>query len=91
MFSIANCSDILCVKAGILFSALMTDYKGEADLTVRCNCKYQTLYPSRSKPIVDEIDAVLAEHYGFTAEELDFIVNYDIEYRLGAGAANGEE
>ncbi len=36
-----------------------------------------------SKPILDEIDTVLAEHYGFTAEELDFILNYDIKYRLG--------
>ncbi|WP_275666225.1 hypothetical protein [Candidatus Methylomirabilis limnetica] len=31
----------------------------------------------------DEIDTVLAGHYGFTAEELDFILNYDIKYRLG--------
>ena len=36
-----------------------------------------------SKPIVDEIDRVLAEHYGFTDEELDFIINYDIKYRMG--------
>ena len=36
-----------------------------------------------SKPIVDKIDRVLAEHYGFTEEELDFIVNYDIKYRMG--------
>ena len=41
------------------------------------------------KPILDEIDTVLAEHYGFTAEELDFILNYDLKYRLGRGA--GEE
>ena len=40
------------------------------------------------KPILDEIDTVLAAHYGFTNEELDFIVNYDIKYRLGRG---GEE
>ena len=26
---------------------------------------------------------VLAEHYGFTDEELDFIINYDIKYRMG--------
>jgi len=26
---------------------------------------------------------VLTKHYGFTAEELDFILNYDIKYRLG--------
>jgi hypothetical protein len=26
---------------------------------------------------------VLAHHYGFTDEELDFIINYDIKYRMG--------
>ena len=36
-----------------------------------------------SKPIVDKIDRALAEHYGFTEEELDFIINYDIKYRMG--------
>ena len=36
-----------------------------------------------SKPIVDKIDKVLAKHYGFTEEELDFIINYDIKYRMG--------
>jgi hypothetical protein len=33
--------------------------------------------------IIDEIDRVLAQHYGFTDEELDFITNYDIKYRMG--------
>ena len=36
-----------------------------------------------SKLIIDEIDKVLAKHYGFTEEELDFIINYDIKYRMG--------
>jgi hypothetical protein len=36
-----------------------------------------------SKPIIDEIDRVLAQHYDFTDEELDFIINYDIKYRVG--------
>lgn len=30
----------------------------------------------------------LAEHYGFTPEELDFIINYDIKYRMGADEGN---
>lgn len=46
-------------------------------------------YIGKSKPILDEIDTVLAEHYGFTQEELDFIINYDIKYRMGKGS--GEE
>ena len=36
-----------------------------------------------TKPILDKIDRVLAQHYGFTEEELDFIINYDIKYRIG--------
>ena len=38
-----------------------------------------------SKPIIDRIDHMLAEHYGFTDEELDFIINYDIKYCMGRG------
>ena len=44
---------------------------------------YDEFYPKLSKPIIDEIDKVLAKHYGFTEEELDFIINYDIKYRMG--------
>ena len=44
---------------------------------------YDEYYPRHSKSIIDEIDRVLATHYGFTDEELDFIINYDIKYRMG--------
>lgn len=43
----------------------------------------ETFNPQISKPIIDEIDKVLAKHYKFTDEELDFIINYDIKYRMG--------
>ena len=55
---------------------------------------------SRSaKPIIDEIDRVLAEHYGFTDEQLNFIpstklragINYDIKYRMGRDKEANEE
>ena len=36
-----------------------------------------------SKLIIDKIDNALAYHYGFNEEELDFIINYDIKYRMG--------
>lgn len=42
-----------------------------------------------SKSTIDKIDRVLAKYYGFTEKELDFIINYDIKYRMGAD--NGEE
>jgi hypothetical protein len=42
--------------------------------------------------VIDEIDRALAKHYGFTDEELDFIINYDIKYRMGQeGAEDSEE
>ena len=40
-------------------------------------------YARKSKSVIIEIDKVLAQHYGFTEEELDFIINYDIKYRMG--------
>ncbi len=57
------------------------------------NIIYQEFYPRFSKPIIDLIDQVLARHYGFTEEELDFIINYDIKYRMGreAGQEEGDE
>ena len=51
----------------------------------------QHFYIKKSKDIIDEIDVVLANHYSFTNEELDFIVNYDIKYRLGKELENGAD
>ncbi len=45
--------------------------------------EYYRYFPQKSKYIIDDIDKVLAKHFGFTDEELDFIINYDIKYRMG--------
>jgi hypothetical protein len=45
--------------------------------------EYAQFDVGRSKAILDDIDVALAKHYGFTDEELDFIINYDIKYRMG--------
>lgn len=60
-------------------------YKNVGNVTVQ----YFNFRPS--KPIIDEIDTVLASHYGFTTEELDFILNYDIKYRVGRETESEEE
>jgi hypothetical protein len=39
----------------------------------------------------DQIDRVLAGHYGLTDEKLDFIINYDIKYRMGLGSDEESE
>lgn len=75
---------------------LMNDYKNKALLKNKTssktgNIQYQEFYPRLSKPIIDDIDKLLAKHYGFTEEELDFIINYDIKYRMGNELNDEEE
>jgi len=43
----------------------------------------QSFIVNKSKSIINQIDEVLACHFCFTEEELDFIVNYDVKYRMG--------
>ena len=45
--------------------------------------KKQHFYIKHSKLIIDEIDKILAKYYNFSEEELDYIINYDIKYRMG--------
>jgi hypothetical protein len=46
--------------------------------------KVQCIIPKHAKYIIDDIDTELAEHYGLTTDELDFVINYDVKYRVGA-------
>jgi hypothetical protein len=71
-----------------LSSELSEDYDKHKELYTRVSkstgeSRFDAYYPSKSKTIIDEIDKVLANHYGFTDEELDSIINYDIKYRMG--------
>jgi hypothetical protein len=70
-----------------LAGELMVDLKKHKSLYSRVvegvTTEFDSFYPAKSKAILDQIDRVLARHYGFTAGELDFILNYDIKYRLG--------
>jgi len=71
-----------------LCKILMSDLKTKSNVkTVNYKTtgkvKYQEIDHKKSKQTIDEIDKVLAENYSFTEEELDFIINYDIKYRMG--------
>ena len=44
----------------------------------------QSFAIKESKHLINEIDCVLAPHYDLTALEVDYIVNYDIKYRMGS-------
>jgi hypothetical protein len=86
-----NMSDATKTLPTHLADSLMVSLQKNAK---RKDCVYKTTgqviydeyYPRHSKVIIDEIDRTLATHYGFTPEETDFIINYDIKYRMGRDA-----
>jgi hypothetical protein len=66
-----------------LNSRMLTgNYKDKGTLSI------QSFQPRKSKAIIDEIDALLGNVYKLKPEQQDFIINYDIKYRMGL---NGEE
>ncbi len=65
------------------FERRMT-YKHDT-LTVQC------IVPKRSKQLGDLIDKVFGEVFNLSPEELDFIINYDIKYRMGRDAEDDDE
>jgi hypothetical protein len=53
--------------------------------------EYDEINAAKEKRSIDAIDQLLAKGFDLTDQELDFIVNYDIKYRLGADADDNEE
>lgn len=89
-------TDTVKTRLAQLTRDLMADFKRhkqrkECEYKATGKVIYDEFYPKHSKPIIDEIDCVLARHYGFSDEELDFIVNYDIKYRMGIEEPGDEE
>jgi len=57
--------------------------KSTSRMMLKSGLRIETFDYASCKPIIDEIDRVLARLYGFTDEELDFTISYDIKYRMG--------
>jgi hypothetical protein len=68
-------------------SKLETDISNNSFIATRNtktdNIELESFKVNLSKPIIDKIDAFLANILDFSDEELDFIINYDIKYRMG--------
>jgi hypothetical protein len=62
---------------------LMDDFRHNARHLKRGKTDSYTIYAKKAKPIIDNIDRLLAQHYQFTNEELDFILHYDVKHRMG--------
>jgi len=75
--------DPVLSQLSILVKDLMTAMRQNSQRITYGKAEVDQYDVAPCKPIIDEIDCVLAEHYNFTDEELDFIINYDIKYRMG--------
>ncbi|MFN8491177.1 MAG: DNA methyltransferase [Caldilineaceae bacterium] len=92
--SLDSLSELVSQALSELGKKLMESLRTTSRMMEKSGLKIETFQYSHCKPLIDQIDAVLAQHYGFTAEELDFIINYDIKYRMGAaldGAADADD
>jgi hypothetical protein len=83
LFPLGNIEPNVAESLASGFSSLMEDFKRNSFVSTRGASEFQQFKWDKAKPIIDKIDKVLAQHYGLTDEELDFIINYDIKYRMG--------
>jgi hypothetical protein len=53
--------------------------------------EYDEMKALLSKDAINKIDVALGKCYGLMEEEIDFIINYDIKYRMGQTNEDEEE
>ena len=74
-----------------LSNSLQADYQKNSQIKTRNYSargrsfvmEKQYFFIKQSKAIINQIDHLLALYYNFAEEELDFIINYDIKFRMG--------
>jgi hypothetical protein len=44
---------------------------------------YEEFYPRLSKDVLDEIDLVIGAEFGLSKAQQDFLLNFEIKYRMG--------
>jgi hypothetical protein len=65
------------------------DYRAKGKIITMNNKKtgrveIESLTPANSKAIIDKIDVLLGLDAGLTPEHIDYVVNHDLKYRMGA-------
>ncbi len=95
-FDFDSVPDQTLLKLRSLSQILMLDFQKNSRL-LEINyqkfgkMKIQAIYPKFSKNIIDEIDDTLAEYYGFTPMEVDYLKNFDVKYRMGKDLDDDED
>lgn len=81
----------ITVALKTLCASLMENFRLHAKHLKRGNTGSYTVYAKKARDILDSIDTLLAQHYDFSNEELDFLLSYDSKYRMGMRGAEGNE
>ena len=87
-FPVCDITDADNAKLGSLLDDLAADYEKHK---VRKECvyaktglvRYDEYHPRPSKPYMDLIDTELARLYGLSEDELAYVLNYDVKFRVG--------
>ena len=87
-FRIPNLSDYDIKILNQLYDRYLTDIENNANIRISSGTSsynvtsFKEYKIGRSKAIIDEIDDYIGPLYGLTLEEIDFIKNYEIEFRM---------
>jgi len=74
-------------KLTLLVNRLMEDYEKNANIKINARSggyviKIKEIIPKISKDILDEINDVFVEYFGFSEKEKDFIKDFDVDFRM---------
>lgn len=88
-------NNVLIKKIEDIYSGYLKDIERNARI------RYSTRYANvdnfkeykvvKSKALIDKIDDIIGPLYGLTKEEIEFIKNYDIEFRISEEDENNED
>lgn len=87
-FSVGRLSESALIEIQNLKERLMDDYINNSRLKETVYARtgkmvYREYYVRKSKTIIDEIDDFLGSLIGMSDVEIDFIKNYEIDFRMG--------
>jgi hypothetical protein len=81
-----NIDNAILKQIDVLYNEYLKDIEKNAIIHNNTNYKninsFKEYKISKSKHLIDQIDDLIGPLYGLTPEEIEFIKNYDIEYRM---------
>jgi len=88
-FNLYNFPDALKERIKSLIEELMKNYSETSREKVNLRTggyviRIIEMIPKKSKDIIDRIDDIFAEYFGFNEQQREYIKNFDLEFRMGS-------